>query len=124
MVEKKQPGRFTLQFNLKDPQQQMVSELLEQQGRHKAGFLTSAVLAYIQHPEQRDYSPMDEEAVEQILLTILQKHPQFVAATPRKPPKEKDAPARPAPTANPWGAPAGDDTMAAIAETLAAFQQG
>ena len=124
MVEKKQPGRFTLQFNLKDPQQQTVSELLEQQGRHKTQFLTSAVLAYIQHPEQRDYSPMDEEAVEQILLTILQKHPQFMAATPSKLSKEKDSPSQPTAASGPWNTSAGDDTMAAITETLAAFQQG
>ena len=34
MGEKKKPGRFTLQFNLEDPQQRAVSELLEQQGRY------------------------------------------------------------------------------------------
>lgn len=124
MVEKKQPGRFTLQFNLKDPQQQTVSELLEQQGRHKTQFLTSAVLAYVQPSEQRDHSPVDEEAIEQMLLTIIQKHPQFMAAIPSKPSKEKDSPPRPASAASPWSAPAGDDTIAAITETLAAFQQG
>lgn len=36
MREKKAPGRFTLQFNLEDPQQKEVSDLLEQQGRRKA----------------------------------------------------------------------------------------
>lgn len=41
MSEKKKPGRFTLQFNMEDPQQRMVSELLEQQGRHKAQFITA-----------------------------------------------------------------------------------
>ena len=50
MGAKKQPGRFTLQFNLEDPQQQAVSELLEQQGRRKAQFLTNAVLCYVQRP--------------------------------------------------------------------------
>ena len=53
MSEKKKPGRFTLQFNMEDPQQRMVSELLEQQGRHKAQFIASAVLSYIQCPNPR-----------------------------------------------------------------------
>lgn len=46
MGGKKQPGRFTLQFNAADPQQRQVIELLNQQGRRKAVFLTCAVLAY------------------------------------------------------------------------------
>ena len=46
MAAKKQPGRFTIQFNAADPQQRQVIELLNQQGRRKAAFLTCAVLAY------------------------------------------------------------------------------
>ena len=46
MGGKKQPGRFTIQFNAADPQQRQVIELLNQQGRRKAVFLTCAVLAY------------------------------------------------------------------------------
>ena len=67
MSEKKKPGRFTLQFNMEDPQQRMVSELLEQQGRHKAQFITSAVLSYIQHPSQGhggDPPAIDEATLE------------------------------------------------------------
>lgn len=79
MVEKKQPGRFTLQFNLKDPQQQTVSELLEQQGRHKAQFITSSVLLYIQcsKPQGHNEGPpaIDEVELEQILLSIMEKNP-------------------------------------------------
>ena len=33
MAAKKQPGRFTIQFNAADPQQRRVIELLNQQGR-------------------------------------------------------------------------------------------
>lgn len=33
MGGKKQPGRFTIQFNLSDPQQRQVIELLNEQGR-------------------------------------------------------------------------------------------
>ena len=46
MAAKKQPGRFTIQFNAADPQQRQVIELLNQQGRRQAAFLTCAVLAY------------------------------------------------------------------------------
>ena len=46
MGGKKQPGRFTIQFNLSDPQQRQVIELLNEQGRRKAVFLTAAVLSY------------------------------------------------------------------------------
>ena len=51
MADKKNPGRFTIQFNPGDPKQLSVSELLEQQGRHKAQFITNAVLHYIHCPE-------------------------------------------------------------------------
>ena len=40
---KKDPGKFTIRFNVADPQQAVV-ELLNRQGRYKAQFITSAVL--------------------------------------------------------------------------------
>jgi len=43
---KKMPGRFTVQFNMEDPQQRAASEILEQQGRRKSQFLASAILQY------------------------------------------------------------------------------
>ena len=46
MVEKRNPGRFTLQFNMNDPAQMAVSNLLDQQGRHKAQYITNAVSFY------------------------------------------------------------------------------
>lgn len=125
MGEKKKPGRFTLQFNLEDPQQRTVSELLEQQGRHKAQFLTSAVLHYIQHPQQSSDQPIvDEKAIEQMLFSIIKNHPQVMAAMPSEPSQVKDAPVQPTSAIGTWDMPTGDDAMTAIAETLAAFQQG
>lgn len=127
MVEKKQPGRFTLQFNLKDPQQQTVSELLEQQGRHKAQFITSSVLLYIQcsKPQGHNEGPpaIDEVELEQILLSIMEKNPRFAAAAPSDPPGAEDPPAQTTPAARPWEKPIGDDALRAINDTLAAFQQ-
>lgn len=46
MGDKKDPGKFTIRFNIADPQQQTVVELLNRQGRYKAQFLTNAVLLY------------------------------------------------------------------------------
>ena len=44
MNGKKNPGKFTVRFNVADPRQQKVIETLDKQGRHKAQFLTDAVL--------------------------------------------------------------------------------
>jgi len=119
MGEKKKPGRFTLQFNLDDPQQQTVSELLEQQGRHKAQFITSAVLLYIQSPKPQGgggESPViDEAAMERMLLSILEKHPKFVAPVSDEPPAST--------AKGPWEDSVEDDALKAISDTLAAFQQ-
>ena len=46
MTERKTKGRFTIQFNLADPQQASASDMLERQGRHKAQFLTNAIREY------------------------------------------------------------------------------
>ena len=44
MGDKKNAGRFCVQFNLNDPRHRQVIELLEQQGRRKAQFIVEAVL--------------------------------------------------------------------------------
>ena len=128
MGEKKKPGRFTLQFNLEDPQQRTVSELLEQQGRHKAQFITSAVLLYIQCPKPQDRGEetpaMDEAAMERMLLSILEKHPRFAAAAPGEPPETEKPPASAVPAKGPWADAMEDDALKAINDTLAMFQQG
>lgn len=77
MGEKKRPGRFTIQFNLRDPNQKAVSDLLEQQGRSKAQFLTSAVLHYLNCPEtveSRNSLPIDTETLEKLILDILARN--------------------------------------------------
>lgn len=47
MGDKKDPGKFTIRFNIADPQQQAVAELLNRQGRYKAQFITNAVILYV-----------------------------------------------------------------------------
>ena len=73
MAAKKQPGRFTIQFNAADPQQRQVIELLNQQGRRKAAFLTSAVLCYCGQGAAPAVPPPTPESamIEQIVQKIL-----------------------------------------------------
>lgn len=46
MGSKKDPGKFTVRFNIADPQQRAAAELLNQQGRSKAQFIANAILHY------------------------------------------------------------------------------
>lgn len=128
MNEKKAPGRFTLQFNLKDPQQRAVSELLEQQGRHKAQFITSAILRYIQCLNPQEYNSrqpvMDEAALERMLSSVLEKHPLFIAAPADNVSQVRESSAQTSSGAKVWDNAIGDDAIRAISDTLAAFQQG
>ncbi len=128
MGEKKKPGRFTLQFNLEDPQQRMVSEFLEQQGRRKAQLITSAILQYIQCPRLQEDScnlpKTDKESLEQLVLSILKKYPQFADISSGHP-IEKEVPLiRTRQVADFGNDSMSDDAIKAISETLAAFQQG
>lgn len=74
MFEKKDPGKFTVRFNAADPQQRTVIELLNQQGRYKAQFLTSAILHYVHCPETPDIlgvSAVGSEEIERIVRSVL-----------------------------------------------------
>ena len=75
MAEKKDPGKFTVRFNIHDPQHQTVVALLNQQGRNKAQFLASAVLHYINCKETPNLQvpPVDPETLEKIIVSILEK---------------------------------------------------
>ena len=123
MGEKKTPGRFTVQFNLKDPQQRAASELLEQQGRRKAQFITSAVLHYIQQPGHSGSQPqVAEDSLERMLISFLEKHPQIIAAKSKEAPTEIIAPPQKPVASGSWDVSLDSDTMKAISETLTAFQ--
>ena len=75
MADKKDPGKFTVRFNIHDPQHQTVVALLNQQGRNKAQFLASAVLHYINCKETPDLQvpPVNPETLEKIIVSILEK---------------------------------------------------
>ena len=75
MADKKDPGKFTVRFNIHDPQHQTVVALLNQQGRNKAQFLASAVLYYINCKETPNPQapPINPETLEKIIVSILEK---------------------------------------------------
>ena len=58
MSQKKDVGKFTIQFNPVDPCHQRVIELLNSQGRRKAQFIANAITHYI-HCSQTPDIPQD-----------------------------------------------------------------
>ena len=74
MTAKKDPGKFTVRFNIADPQQRSVIELLNQQGRYKAQFLTSAILHYVhcsETPDIRGVPAVGSEEIENMIRRVL-----------------------------------------------------
>lgn len=114
MAEKKDPGKFTVRFNNADPQQRTVIALLNQQGRYKAQFLTSAILHYIhcsETPEIRNTAGVDSEVIERIVRSVL-------AQQQTSSPHQEACPA-----AEPVQPQTEDTGRDAIFKTLEAFQQ-
>ena len=77
MAEKKDRAKFTLRFNMADPQQMKTVEILEQQGRRTAQFLTNAVMHYLhcpQTPEIPQQSGIGQDELEKRVLEILQRY--------------------------------------------------
>ena len=128
MADKKNPGRFTIQFNPGDPKQLSVSELLEQQGRHKAQFITNAVLHYIHCPETPEIpepQPIDRNLLEQLVMDILKRQGGELRTLPHQ--------EEPGGLVEPELIPEvpteleklfGKEGISAIASTLTAFQRG
>ena len=133
MSDKKRPGRFTVQFNLGDPQQAQTSEILEQQGRQKARFISAAILHYVhckETPEIVVPAGSDAMEIERIVLAILKKYIPNNTAEPVFPslPEEQAT----SPTITPERKMGNDEDLrtllgdggfSAIANTLASFRQ-
>lgn len=73
MDGKKDPGKFTVRFNLCDPQQKQAAELINQQGRSKAQFIANAVLHYAGGPASapKGTPAMDSEQLRCLIEDIL-----------------------------------------------------
>jgi len=125
MAEKKEPGKFTIKFNILDPAHRQVIDTLESMGRTKAQFLANAVLHYLhcsQTPDIPQTPPADYTAVEAIVRRILDERLREPSAQPplqgtkKKLRKSEDIQLEDA------EAILGEDGMAAIADTLSAFR--
>ena len=75
MGDKKDPGKFTIRFNIADPQQQAAVELLNRQGRYKAQFITSAVLLYAYAASDAQAAPLlNGAAIQHIVADAKSSH--------------------------------------------------
>ena len=75
MGEKKNAGRFCLQFNLSDPRHLQAIALLEQQSRRKAQFIVEAVLREGDAPAWPDLVQLRRQ-VEAWVEELLVQQPQ------------------------------------------------
>lgn len=127
MYEKKDPYKFTIQFNPSDPTHQQTAVLLNRQGRRKAQFLVNAVMHYIhcsQTPDIPQASPVDTALIETVVRKILKEQsegPQIKNTEKHHPPTaqapEDDFDFDEAAVA------LGADGLAAIANTMAMFRR-
>lgn len=113
---KKDPGKFTVRFNLCDPQQRQAAELLNQQGRSKAQFIANAVLHYSggERAAEPQEAAVDNDQLRQLIEDILAQRTGPPEQVPRDQP--------PVPNRADSGA-LNDIERQSILQTLDAFQQ-
>lgn len=124
MTAKKDPGRFTVRFNLHDPSHREAVALLEKQGsRTKANYIANAVLHY-EHdhlePVKAGALSISRSEIETIVLEVLARQPsaRSLNTVPPEPPAGKPS-VRKAPAPD----HADDETtLEFITDALAAFK--
>ena len=87
MDGKKDPGKFTVRFNVADPRQREVVDLLNQQGRFKAQFLANAVQHYVhcnEAPDSHRALSVDAGQIERIVRGVLAAQQAPQTASPEK----------------------------------------
>lgn len=125
MAGKKEPGKFTIKFNIMDPAHRQVIDTLEPMGRTKAQFLANAVLHYLHCPQTPDIpqpASADYTAVEAIVRRILEERLQEPPAQPQPQGTKKKLRKSEDIRLDDAEAVLGEDGMAAIADTLSAFR--
>ena len=118
MSEKKDPGKFTIRFNIADPQQRAAAELLNRQGRYKAQFITNAMLFYTYAASDSQVDPLLNGAVIQHMVTG--QRPKCLETVPPALDSSGTEPDN-APNST-WGSDLGDTDMDSIRRTMEAFR--
>ncbi len=75
-MAKKDPYKFTIQFNGGDPSHIQIAGMLNQQGRRKAQFIVNAIMHYIHCSETPNIlEPMipDIDMLEKVVLQIMER---------------------------------------------------
>ena len=132
MADKMQPGRFTLKFNLSDPQQLAAVNILNRMGRQKAQFVARALIHYTECTDMTLMStpaPMDEHTLEQAILNVLSKYSSveslqsLVIHDERNDPPELLQPKQiePTPSTPDSDNTIPDESLSAISKTMKAF---
>lgn len=125
MAGKKEPGKFTIKFNILDPAHRQVIDTLEPMGRTKAQFIANAVLHYLhcsQTPDIPRPVPTDYTAVEAIVRRILDERLRESPAQSQQQDSKKRLRKYEDIRLEDAEAILGEDGMAAIADTLSAFR--
>jgi len=128
MSGKRNPGKFTIQFNVLDPTHRQVIDMLEPMGRTKAQFLANAVLHYIhctQTPDIPQPVPVDHTAIEVIVRRILAEQEQKPKQTTAKMERHtQEKPLRQSEDIRFEDAAQmlGEESLAAIADTLSSLR--
>lgn len=100
MNDKSTPYRFTIRFHEKDYQQRYVAEMLNGMGRHKAQYITAAILHYTNCTKTPDIEQNQDAQMQQklelMLLMALEKLglTNLTQKTPREPVAESPRPKR------------------------------
>ena len=126
---KKNPCKFTLQFNMMDPAHREVAMLLDSMGRMKAQFITNAIQYYRFHSENPDAPssalPVDYTLIETIVRQILAEKDTSSQAEPDLKPSKPQRKLRQSEDIELDEAAErlGAENMAAISRTIAAFRK-
>lgn len=118
-MAKKDPYKFTIQFNGADPTHIQTAKILNQQGRRKAQFIVNAVMHYIHCSETPNIpEPVipDTGMIEKVVLQILEEKHKSTKIVEKRPIKSEKLD---------FGDTVeilGEDGMAAIAKTMVSFR--
>ncbi len=128
MTEKKEVCKFTIQFNPADPQHAQTIDILNQQGRRKAQFITNAVMHYLHcsnTPEIPQPALIDTAAIETIVRRIMEEQSQPLSVQEEY---VKESPTQSVPKTesiryDEAAELLGEDGIAAIANTMSMFRK-